>query len=585
MARPTEEIKDRLDIVEFIKGYLELRQAGKNFKALCPFHNEKTPSFMVSPERGTWHCFGCGEGGDIFQFIMRYENLEFYEALRVLAEKAGVELKRISPEDQKQFGVLYELNSAAADFFEEALKNSEKCKKYVEGRGLKEETIKEFAVGFAPPGTDELTVALINKGYAVEDIVRSGLTIKTERGRYIDRFRGRLMFPIHNHFGKIIGFSGRILPEFDTGNVGKYINSPDTPIYNKSRVLYGFWESKRAIREEDKALLVEGQTDFLLTWQDGIKNVVATSGTALTFEHLRAIRRITGKIVIGFDKDNAGQMAMERSIDLAGTQDFTVYILSLGDYDDPADAVQKAPGFLKKAIQEAKGGMEYYFDRYLTPSAMERIDEKKAAIRTVLLKIKSLWSPVERAHWIGVMSHRTGINEKQLIEELERISVGAESKSVSVEEAREVRKLGRRDMITEQILSFVTGNDNYKKEIASSADLIPTNYKEVFDAIMGKGEEMTSDAEKTLNLITLQAGLIFSIIPEERLDAEFKNLLKELTIEYLRIERERIGAQISVAEENKDDSKVAKLLREFDDVLRKMQDVEDASQETEEIRR
>ena len=185
---------------------------------------------------------------------------------------------------------------------------------------------------------------------------------------------------------------------------------------------------------------------------------------------------------------------------------------------------------------------------------------------------------MERAHWIGVMSHKTGINEKQLIEELERISVGVENKPANEVEIREARKLGRRDMITEQILSFATGNDNYKKEIASSVDLIPTNYKEVFDAIMGRGEEMTPDSEKTFNLITLQAGLIFSVIPEEKLDFEFKSLLKELNLEYLRIERERIGAQISVAEENDDDIKVAKLLREFDDVLRKMQDIEDVSQ-------
>jgi len=398
MARPSEDIKDRLDLVEFIKSYIDVKPSGKNFKAICPFHNEKTPSFMISPDRQIWHCFGCGEGGDIFKFLMRYENIEFYEALRILAERAGVELKSVSPEDQRQFGILYDLNSRAAEFFEEALKNSKKAKEYVAKRGLKEETISDFVIGFAPASVDELTVSLINDGFAVADIVRAGLTIKTEKGRYVDRFRGRIMFPIHNHFGKVVGFSGRILPEFEKEDVGKYINSPDTPIFNKSKLLYGFWQSKKEIRDQDSALLVEGQMDFLMAWQNGIRNVFATSGTALTSDHLRTLRRITGNLIMAFDSDSAGQMAAERSIDLAGASDFSVKIMSLGKYKDPAEAVVKDPEFLKKAIENAKSGMEYYFERYLTEDALSDIRNKKLAVRTLLSKIKSLWSPIEKSH-------------------------------------------------------------------------------------------------------------------------------------------------------------------------------------------
>lgn len=585
MARPTEEIKDRLDIVEFIKGYIDVKPAGKNFKALCPFHQEKTPSFMISPDRGIWHCFGCGEGGDIFKFIMRYESLEFYEALRILAERAGVELKNLSPADQRQFGILYDLNSAAAEFFEKSLEGSKKAQEYISSRGIDKKTQKEFSVGFAPSGTDELTLALINDGFAIEDIVRAGLVIKTERGRYLDRFRGRLMFPIHSHFGKIVGFSGRILPEFDNEKVGKYINSPDTPIYNKSRILYGFWNSKIPIRNEGKALLVEGQMDFLLSWQDGVRNVAATSGTALTAEHLRALRRVTNKIVLGFDKDEAGQMAIERSIDLAGAQDFTVRILSLNKFDDPAEAVMKKPGFIKDAIKNAKTGMEYYIDRYLKPSAMESIEEKKVAIRTVLMKIKNLWSPVERSHWIGELSHRSGVKEKDLIEELDKLSLGAKEEVPTARQTDEDRKLDRRDIITEQILGLATGSDDYKKELSSYVYLISPNYKDAFGAIIGKSDKMTPDVERIVNFITLQAGFLFTVIPEDSLDAEFKNLLKELTIEYLKVERERISAQISAAEKREDDEQASKLLHEFDDVLRKMQDIENVSQEVKEARR
>lgn len=222
MTSPIQEIKDRLDIVEFIRSYIPLLPAGKNFKAICPFHKEKTPSFMVSPERQTWHCFGaCSEGGDIFKFLMKYENLEFYEALKVLAEKAGVELKKISPAEHKQFGVLYEINESAKVFFQKELERSSEAKNYLKGRGLKDETIKEFELGFSSAGFDNLNHYLIKSGYDIKDIERAGLNYKTKQGSYVDRFRNRIMFPIYNHFGKVVGFSGRILPAFAEASAGK----------------------------------------------------------------------------------------------------------------------------------------------------------------------------------------------------------------------------------------------------------------------------------------------------------------------------------------------------------------------------
>jgi len=580
MARPTEEIKDRLDIVDFIKSYIEVRPSGKNFKAICPFHQEKTASFMISPDRQIWHCFGCGEGGDIFKFLMRYENLEFYEALRVLAERAGVELKSVSPEDQRQFGILYDLNAAAAEFFEGALKNSKKAKDYIKERGLKEETVSDFMVGFAPSSVDELTVFLINKGFAIEEIVRAGLTIKTERGRYIDRFRGRIMFPIHNHFGKVVGFSGRILPEFEKEDVGKYINSPDTPIFNKSRLLYGFWQSKKDIRDEDKALLVEGQMDFLLVWQDGIRNVFATSGTALTSDHLRTLRRVTGNIVMAFDSDSAGQMAAERSIDLAGANDLNVSILVLGNYGDPAEAALEEPGFIKKAMENAKGGMEYYFERYLTPEAMKSIRDKKLAARVLLSKIKALWSPLERSHWISELSNRIGIKENDLIEELQKLSLGEDKVSGEVvEEVAKKRKLERQDVVVEQLLSLAAGDDRFKKEIKSRMEFVPSHYIEVYNAISGSGPDKADPQIQSLvNLIILRSGFLFDLIPEDRLEVEFNNLLRELMLEHLKEKRTLLGIRISEAEESDDEDEVLKLLKEFDDLLRKMQDIENADQ-------
>ena len=329
MNTPIQGIKDRLDIVDFIRSYVTLLPAGKNFKAPCPFHKEKTPSFIVSPERQTWHCFGaCSEGGDVFKFLMKYENLEFYEALKVLAEKAGVELKQISPAEQRQFGILYDINNAAKDFFRKELWKSRESLDYFKKRGLQKETVEEFELGLAPDKFDALTVYLTKADYNVVDIERAGLNFKNDRGSYIDRFRGRLMFPIHNHFGKVVGFSGRIFPQLETEkmDVGKYVNSPETTIFNKSRILYGFHKTKNHIKEQQSAVLVEGQMDFLMLYQDGIKNAVATSGTALTIDHLRVLRRFADQLVLSFDSDEAGIKAAERSIDLAHSFDFNTKI-------------------------------------------------------------------------------------------------------------------------------------------------------------------------------------------------------------------------------------------------------------------
>src|SRR3989344_5533886 len=202
---PVEQIKYKLDLVEFLKGYIELKPAGKNQKASCPFHKEKTPSFMVSPDRQLWRCFGCGEGGDVFQFLMRHDNLEFYEALQVLAEKAGVDLRRTSSADQRQLNVLYDTVNAAKEIFQQKLKTSKAATEYLKSRGLTGKTALAFELGFSPPGADTVTVELLNKGYRIEDIVKAGLAVKTETGKYLDRFRRRIIFPIHNHFGKVVG--------------------------------------------------------------------------------------------------------------------------------------------------------------------------------------------------------------------------------------------------------------------------------------------------------------------------------------------------------------------------------------------
>ena len=584
---PSEQIKEKLDLIPFIKGYLELKPAGRNFKAFCPFHQEKTPSFIVSPDRQIWHCFGCGVGGDVFKFLMLYENLEFHEALAVLAEKAGVELRKLSPADERQFGVLHEINNAAANFFAENLSNSPDTLSYLKDRGLNPETIQEFDLGLASTGPDELTVYLINHGHNVADVLRAGLALKTERGQYRDRFQGRIIFPIHNHFGKIAGFSGRILPNFAREDTAKYLNTPETPIFVKSRLLYGFFKSKKFIRDEDAAFLVEGQMDFLLAWHDGIKNVAASSGTALTADHLRVLRRSAGKLIFGFDPDVAGQAAVERSIDLASSYDFTVTVASFGEFSDPAEAARQKPGFLKEAIEYAKPAMEYYFNRYLPGDSLKNLDRKKKAIRAVLTKIRIIWSPVERNHWLRELSHYVQVPERELVLEMEQL--GEEEKDYrQIPAPEEKRKLERKELVILRILGMVA----LKKDLAALAlpylEFMPPVYKEAYELIAGKyapGSRLpvsSPEVQEIVNFASLRSGMEFAGFEEDQLEVELKNLLRELQYEHLKQLQDKTGRLVLEAERSGSEEEVIGRLKQLDEIVKKLHNLRNAKEEVKE---
>ena len=535
--KPSELIKEKLDIVSFLRGYLNLQPAGKNFKALCPFHKEKTPSFMISPERQSWHCFGCLAGGDIFSFLMRYENLEFGEALRILAEKSGVELKRLNPAEYKFSGLLYELNDKAKDFWREALENNDIAKKYLAGRGLAKETIEEFELGWAENASETLSMHLLNSGYAPDDLLRAGLSFKTERGLLLDRFRGRIMFPIHNHFGRVVGFTGRILPQLEKEGVGKYINSPETPIFNKSRLLYGFWKSKNAIRDAGSAFLVEGQMDFLMSLQAGVTNAVASSGTALTPDHLRTLRRICEEVVLSFDNDEAGSAAAERAIDLAETNDFNVKVLVFDKFKDPAEVVESG-GDLKKEMESAVPAPLFYFERYLPQKeygVFTRPEDLKK-LRIVMAKLKAMSSSVLRSHWFHELAKRTGLQEKVLLEEAERIELpktdGGSFSAVSDSEKDLLRRYSRKELIGERMLRAVAAVSDHKF-IEDSVPYLALNHQGVLKAL-AQGERTSADPkiDEILNFVILGA--------EKLSDEEIAALKSELLKEHVKIGRAHV---------------------------------------------
>jgi DNA primase len=552
-----QAVKEKLDIVEFLKGYLDLQPAGRNFKARCPFHKEKTPSFMISPERQSWHCFGCSLGGDIFEFIMRHDNLEFGEALKILADKAGVELRRVSPAEYEQFGLLYDLNSAAKDFFVKQLTHFKLGQEYLKERGLTPETIEEFEVGWAPTDPEALNLHFLNLGFRPEAIVRAGLAIKTERGMQLDRFRGRIMFPIHNHLGKVVGFTGRILPSLDKGDMGKYVNSPETPIFQKSKLLYGFWKTKNNIRESGSAFMVEGQMDFLMSWQAGIKNVVATSGTALTPDHLNVLRRLTERLVLCFDSDEAGRDAAERAIDLAEKSDYNVKIATLGEYKDPAEAAQKDPETLKGAILAAKAATQIYLERYL-PYGRYNFSERENLrnLRTVISKVMNIASPVERDYWIKELARYTALDEGIIREEaahLPEVSVKSESKPP--EEAQKAGILPRRELLSRNLISAVVALQDFTL-MGNSAEYLTHRCQEIFK-IVAAGGKSTADTELDgiLNTILMNSETI--PIPEIQ---ELKEYLKS---EFIKERREKLTLVVKNAEALGNESELLKALTEL----------------------
>lgn len=560
---PVELIKEKIDIVDFISGYINLSRAGKNWKGLCPFHKEKTPSFMVSPERQTWHCFGCNLGGDIFTFLMKYENLEFGEALRVLAEKAGVELKKVSPQEYKYIGLLYELNELAKKFFISELENNKKAFEYILSRGLKPETISEFEIGFAPDLNDGLSIHLINSGYSPDDIIRAGLAIKNEKGRVFDRFRGRIMFPIHNHLGKVVGFTGRILPEFEKEDVGKYINSPETPIFKKSKILYGFWKSKNFIREKNSAFLVEGQMDFLASWQAGIKNTVASSGTALTEDHLSALRKLTDKLIITFDNDKAGQEAGEKAIDMALKFDFDVKIVMFQDFKDPAEAALAGEKNLLNAIEKAMPAPEFYFQKYLKQEESNWSKDKLKNIQTVLQKLLNIESPVERNFWIKKLSEITSIDEKVLIEEAQKLikKVKIVSRVDSKENNNQIysKKFNRWELLSQEFIIALLGKESLNPEIEEKKYLEP-NYQKIFE-LLSKGVKKSEDPslDEIINLIMLKSG--------DYLILNLEEIKKELKKEYLKEKKIELTKKIREAEKQNNEDAIKKHLAELNDLL------------------
>jgi len=595
MGTDLEEIKNRLNIVDVIGDYLRLEKAGGNWRGLCPFHNEKSPSFMVSEEKQIWHCFGCQKGGDVFSFVMEMEGMEFREALKILAEKAGVELKTVNPKVAEKKNRALEILELATKFYEFQLwegPGKGKILSYLHDRGLRDETIKEFRLGYAPKGWRNMLDFLTKRGYGVNEISEAGLVIRKEGNQggeqnYYDRFRSRIMFPIAEYSGRVVGYSARVAPGEDESQA-KYINSPETGVYHKSKILYGIDKAKGEIKHADFILLVEGNMDVIATSQLGIKNVVAVSGTALTPEQVDILKRYTKNFRIFFDMDSAGEGATRKSIKLCLAKDVSVSVVELPTGKDAAELAKDDPSALERSIGSTKDAMEYVIERAMVKFDKGTAHGKRMIAENVIEIIESFQNGIEKSHWIKKLADELDVKEQALTEMTEKATLrgrtGASAERFQ-EEGNDAAPLEKMDVLVEDLIGFMLVSKEVWKEVTEKEmfpyllkrdDLFSVMIKEGrkvsfdFDVLAGTvGREMKLRAEKIYFRKKFRLSLnnvLEEIVPSDvSKDAEF--LFSEISKEIKRERMADIVKDLKLAEGRNDREASMLLKKELKELL------------------
>src|SRR3989338_469542 len=433
MDSDVQQIKDRINIVDVVGQYVTLRRAGRSYSGKCPFHKERTPSFHVSPERGTYKCFCCGEGGDVFSFLQKMDGTDFPTVLKQLAEKAGIKLtprtgmRSATPEQKEHDERLREVCGSATGFFEHRLAERKDVLDYLKNRGVHDETIKTWRLGYAPAEWESLSRHLHSLGFSQNEIVDAGFALKSEKrqGEVFDRFRGRIIFPLFDVAGQPIAVSGRFFEKVpgakdDGGEPAKYVNSPETVLFKKSRTLYGLDRARANIRKLDCILLVEGQFDLILAHQSGLPFAVALSGTALTPEHLNILGRLSKRLVLALDADEAGGGSGLKSAHMALREGFDVKVPTFPAGQDPADLARENPELLKAAVRTSRTAVEFFLDA-LRPSARDARAYAKLVEASILPLVAAVASSIEREQYTRIIANKLGVSESAITAELGKV--------------------------------------------------------------------------------------------------------------------------------------------------------------------
>ena len=483
------QVREKIDIASLISEYVPLKKAGRNFKAACPFHNEKTPSFVVSPERQIWHCFGCGKGGDCYTFLMDYENLEFLEALRILAKKAGIELSETDfvKKDTSKKEKIYSVNKISSDFYHYILTKHNAGKKALEYltkvRKIDTRLIETFLIGFSPIQGDILSKYLIEKKkYKTQDLIEAGLSF-TRPGRIVDFFRGRLMFPLFDHRDNIVAFSGRVLQ--DDAAQSKYVNTRDTLVYHKGSMFFGLNLAKEEIKQKERAIIVEGEFDVISCYSAGIKNVIAIKGTALTENQVILISRFSQKVTLCLDRDEAGFEAIKRSLEALEKKGLTTTVVDLGEYKDPDEAIKKDPVFFKKAVSHDIGVYDFLISSFLKKYNKETGEGKKKITQNLLPFISKIDNEIIKEHYLKTLAKELDASLETLQKEMNKVGK-KEPDNLSFAGAKKDKR-GRKEILEEYLLSLIlqseSVDDHFKlsNEILEDYEFELPSYKKIFE--------------------------------------------------------------------------------------------------------
>lgn len=585
---PVEEIKSKLNIVDVVADYVQLKKAGVNFRARCPFHGEKTPSFYVSPVRQIWHCFGCGLGGDIFEFVKQIESVDFGGALEKLADRAGVVLQSrprspATPPDKKE--ILFGLNDLAARFYHKVLLESpiaQEARDYLAKRKFAGKTLKSWVIGYAPDRWDALYQFLKKKNYQDADIEAAGLAVRRDGGGYFDRFRDRIMFPIRDLSGRTVGFAGRILHPNE--GTGKYVNSPESPIYSKSQVLFGLFEARTEIRKKNLAVIVEGNIDVIKSHQAGVVNVIASSGTALAGQQLTKLSRLAENLTFAFDADQAGAAAARRALDPAIESGFNVRIITPVEGSKDADEIiDRDPSLWNTAIEGAQTFLDFYFHKLFDILDKSDALAKKRAIEEFVSLLALVPNPVVAGHYVHEASKFAGVKEQVIADMLFGKTKKPPGRPGAPAPAKPVSSVS---LVQQRFLGLLLGDEKMARFYAarhSPEDFAEEKYRRMFSDLSSFFKNSESGGLEEFFSIcpqysqeAQQAAFAAELGAEENETpgAELRELSKRLRITYLENRAEALAGQISEAERGNDPEAKNRLMVEYNNIQRRKQNIE-----------
>jgi DNA primase len=564
-----EKIKQKLSLVEVVSSYVKLTKAGRTWKGKSPFSNERTASFFIDPEKNLFHCFSSGKGGDIFSFVQEIENVDFQTALKMLADKAGIELTKIDPKQRTETSTLYEIMEYATKLYEIAFRKDKEAVDYLLNRGMTKDTMKEFRIGYAPAGWTYLYDQLRGK-FPDALIEKAGLGVPGKKGLY-DRFRERIMFPIADSQGRITAFSGRIFVKegsaTDPKATGKYVNSPETPIYHKSEILYGYDRAKRAMMTEDVCVLVEGQMDLVMSHQAGVINTVALSGTALTREQIVQIQRFTDTLIIALDTDTAGIKAAGRSAQAALVEGMYVSVIALSPGQDPADVIKENPELWKEKLSHAQEYIDFRMS--LVEKEKDGLKDKTKLIRQEIFPfIAMMKGSIEQDNALQRVAHFLSAHSDAVRADFTKWLSENQIALPSISEQKNQISASKNTTAEELLLILLVWQES-KKEALIDTEYYKVKLKELIGEALF--QETLAKITPNQNSLIFQAELRYDAVTKDALQAESEQLLRIVALRYLEKKQAEIMQKIEILERKGDEEEATKALSDYQNLTQQIE--------------